>query len=279
MSPRDLDIHVDAFLTHVKRQQLRPEYQLVVDNGGHRVTACVCIDAPGRSAMVFPPSVQANKALTSCAGDMLRKLVSRLRRDGVRLLQCLLWPKVAEDETLLAEVGFEYLTELIYLDRRILMRQRASATGLPLTWCTYDAQSHDLFLETIRATYGQSLDCPRLNGLRDMSDVLAGHKATGQFDASDWSLALLRGEPAGVLLLSRVSQRRAMEVVYMGVVPEARGQGVATALLQRALARSRERRVARLILAVDANNLPAMTLYDRFGFFETARRRAWIYPL
>src|SRR3712207_8951894 len=36
--------------------------------------------------------------------------------------------------------------------------------------------------------FRSSLDCPALNGVRDMEDVLAGHKASGEFDPALWFL-------------------------------------------------------------------------------------------
>jgi ribosomal protein S18 acetylase RimI-like enzyme len=67
-----------------------------------------------------------------------------------------------------------------------------------------------------------------------------------------------------------------LEVVYMGVTPEARGQGVGDTLLARAADECARRRAAVLTLAVDSHNHPALDLYQRWAFVETARRRAWI---
>ena len=233
--------------------------------------------------------MRVHGALRPWVVRMLTELRRTASMGGVRLLQCLLWPPHREDEGMLREAGFDYLTELIYLDRQLIpdagRRPTQTERASRFTWRTYESRTHDTFVETIRATYENSLDCPKLNGVREMQDVLEGHKATGVFDGSDWFVAsqpTQADRPVGVLLLSRVPRAgngQGMEVVYMGVVPSARRRGVGSALIERALDRGRERKATNLTLAVDADNQPARDLYGQFGFFETARRRAWICPL
>jgi ribosomal protein S18 acetylase RimI-like enzyme len=58
----------------------------------------------------------------------------------------------------------------------------------------------------------------------------------------------------------------------MGVVPEARRQGVGRELLHRALDAARRARAARLMLSVDERNTPARELYLRLGFRGYDRR-------
>jgi ribosomal protein S18 acetylase RimI-like enzyme len=127
------------------------------------------------------------------------------------------------------------------------------------------------------ATYNDSLDCPELTGLRPIEDILAGHRAAGQFDPRLWELFLVDDEPAGCLLLAPLHTAPSLEVVYMGVVPEHRGRGVGDALLRRALQQCREHGARLLTLAVDGRNAPAKRLYERFGLKTVARRDAYLY--
>src|SRR4029453_18056559 len=109
---------------------------------------------------------------------------------------------------------------------------------------TYSPATHALFSRTIAETYRHSLDCPALNGLRDMEDVLAGHKASGEFFPDLWFLCRERGaagadiapEPRGVLLLSPMAQGDAVELVYLGLTPAGRGRGLGEWLMRHALA-------------------------------------------
>ncbi len=58
-------------------------------------------------------------------------------------------------------------------------------------------------------------------------------------------------------------------VGFLAVVPEARGQGVAQALLEDAAGRAPAKGMS---LSVHDGNAPARRLYERFGFREFARR-------
>ena len=110
-----------------------------------------------------------------------------------------------------------------------------------------------------------------------MRDVLLGHRHTGLADPEGlWHLALRGGEPVGLILLAGVHHRSCLEVVYMGVSADARGQQVGDALLSLAFDIGRRRGVRTLTLAVDSTNAYARRLYERNGFVEMARRRAWI---
>lgn len=60
--------------------------------------------------------------------------------------------------------------------------------------------------------------------------------------------------------------------VAMAVARDWRGRGVGTALLETAIAWSRNRGHHKLCLSVFAHNTPAIALYRKVGFFEEGRR-------
>jgi ribosomal protein S18 acetylase RimI-like enzyme len=128
----------------------------------------------------------------------------------------------------------------------------------------------------LERSYAQSLDCPELTGVRTTSDVLAGHRATGEFDPGLWSVAMRGEEPVGILLLAPIPNASIAELVYCGVAQPARRKGVAHALLLRALTLTRSVSATSLTLAVDHRNVPARRLYDRWQFVPFAARAAWI---
>ena len=66
-------------------------------------------------------------------------------------------------------------------------RPAGPAAGFRLARITRRAV-HALFAETILQTYRDSLDCPGLNGVRQIEDIIAGHKASGEFDPALWFL-------------------------------------------------------------------------------------------
>ncbi len=74
--------------------------------------------------------------------------------------------------------------------------------------------------------------CAFVQGLRSIDDVLAGYKAVGVYDPSRWFLvcAIDQNPPGrrdlGCLLLTEHSAEKNWELIYFGVVPEARGSGL-----------------------------------------------------
>ena len=67
--------------------------------------------------------------------------------------------------------------------------------------------------------------------------------------------------------------------MYLGVVPAARGKGIGRTLLGRAICDTAAMGLARVGLAVDVANAPAVRLYESEGFREVRRRAAWFVPL
>jgi putative acetyltransferase len=62
-------------------------------------------------------------------------------------------------------------------------------------------------------------------------------------------------------------------VLGMGLVPDARGQGIGSRLMAAALAGAWQRGLTRVQLTVRADNLTAIRLYQRFGFVVEGRLR------
>lgn len=82
-----------------------------------------------------------------------------------------------------------------------------------------------------------------------------------------WRLAWLDGEPVGLCIQddSRI-ERDASHVRVLGVVPEARGRGIATWLLRSAFAQAVGEGRAAMTLTVDSDNTTGATaLYERAG--------------
>lgn len=82
-------------------------------------------------------------------------------------------------------------------------------------------------------------------------------------DASPDGLAIWRALPGEAELLS------------IGVVEKARGLGAGAALLAGVIAAARSAGAGAIFLEVDPANVPALRLYARAGFTETARRKAY----
>jgi GNAT superfamily N-acetyltransferase len=240
------------------------------------LTSCLVLESPGRAALlVLPPAFPGPTGAASLA--VLRRAVSLAWSRPIQLLQTLLAPQAGAARSLVESVGFSRLTNLIYLERAVWPKVPFVANpAKQVSWVDYSPQHDSLFQSAVQATYAQSLDCPELAGTRVLTDVLAGHRAAGDFEPALWSVAMVESRPIGVLLLAHLPKQRAIEVAYMGVALEGRGKQIADALLQRATVKAAERHANVLTLAVDERNAPARQLYRRWGFESFAERSAFI---
>ena len=100
---------------------------------------------------------------------------------------------------------------------------------------------------------------------------------SGEFDPSRWLLFRSRQRDAGVLLLNDHPQQDAWELVYLGVAPDCRGQGIGRAMLAHGLDMARAAKRACVLLAVDCRNEYASKVYDDLGFLESDRKAVHVY--
>ena len=259
------DQHVSEFLAFADERGIDLALLRVAEQQGKLTLAALPILSPGRTTLMFtslPHSKPGELVLARVIDAVCRATVSK----GVDLAQVLLDPA---DDTMLrvyTAADFDRMAELIYLQGT--PRPDAAMPVLPphFRWVNYSDANENQFADTILASYQQSLDCPALNGMRDIHDVLDGHKASGVFDPKYWSLLCQGDHPMGVLLLASSGRSEdQMELVYLGLPPESRGRKLGEILLQQALATVAMEKHKRLSLAVDAKNVPALKLYYRHG--------------
>ncbi len=62
-------------------------------------------------------------------------------------------------------------------------------------------------------------------GSARVDEVLQGYRATGQFNPERWFLVRHQGEEIGCLILTDYPEHATWELIYMGVLPAARGRG------------------------------------------------------
>jgi GNAT superfamily N-acetyltransferase len=259
-----------------RRRELTPDLLFAAYANGRLSGACVALASPGSAAlMLIPPAAQSSEQVRTATEASLTaaRLASASR--SLTLLQLL---QPVEDTALTSMIrtaGFTPLTTLVYLQRALTPVPRRNASR-ELRWVRFSSAAAPAFCETLGRTYDGSLDCPELAGLRRPDEILASHRSAGDFNPNWWWLALHDDEPVGVLLLAGLPNRGIVEVVYLGVVPAARGTSVADVLLNRALGIAIQACAQTLALAVDERNAPARRLYARWGFVEIGRRTAWI---
>jgi ribosomal protein S18 acetylase RimI-like enzyme len=218
---------------------------------------------PGRTAVVWPPHAlrggQAAKNRLAEAAD------EQLARREIVMAQA---PLPAHDDraaAALVHVGFAHLTQLEYM----VATPRSARSDLrisELRFAPYDAREHARLAALVEATYDGADDCPELNGVRDVHDVLIGYQSTGTFDPAKWFIVSHGGRDVGVLLLAEHAPPSQWEIVYMALVPRARKQGLGTRIVYFAFEKALAAGIDSVLLAVDARNEPALRLYRHCGF-------------
>jgi ribosomal protein S18 acetylase RimI-like enzyme len=257
-------------LALVENGELDPRGVFVVRDAGGLVGALVCSLVPGAGALIWPPGAAAGRADVEDA--LVRRGCDWLRGRGARLAQCLL-PLAEEPLTgPLLRNGFGRITTLSYLDHARTLPVSWWAPAPRLRYEPYDPDRPEVFHHTLQQTYEDTLDCPEVNGVRTIEEVIAGHRAQGRFDPGHWLLARAGNEPVGVLLLVEQFGEPEWEVAYMGVVPGSRRRGFGRELLLHGLRQARLRGTRRVVLCVDDRNRPAWELYRGIGFERYAQR-------
>lgn len=270
---------IDHALALVRRGELDASGVFVVRAAAGVSAAMICLLVAGASGLLWPPQVRAGETESAALQDLLlRTGVDWLRSRGAKLVQSLL----AADETALAEPllrgGFRHITGLWYMRHPL----RADVAGQRPDLLLRDFTQVDSasFQATLLRTYDDTLDCPEVNGVRQIDEILDGHRSQGQHDPHLWWLAFEGEAPVGVLLLAPVPDNASIDLSYLGIVPEARGRGIGRELTAQAIRRARVAGAVQLTLAVDIRNRPAWNLYRSLCFepFEQREVYLWTQP-
>ncbi|GJM26252.1 MAG: hypothetical protein DHS20C16_26670 [Phycisphaerae bacterium] len=270
----DLETHRRNVEDLAKSNGVVPNVFVATNARNASLSAALHFESPGRSALIH---LSPNVVTGSAQAVTLEAIVRHSESRNLNLLQTLLHTGDNKRARLIADMQFQYLAELIYMDCPVVNSGiEEPHLESQFTLITYSAKTEPMYLRALECSYQDSMDCPALTPLRTASDALAGHKSTGIFDPSGFYVILANDEPAAILLTSTVTDRSALEVVYMGVSSSGRNRGLGKLLLSLAKQRACALELSSVTLAVDAINMPARRLYEKSGFIERARRRAWI---
>jgi ribosomal protein S18 acetylase RimI-like enzyme len=145
-----------------------------------------------------------------------------------------------------------------------------------VTLVTYFDREAERLARIVARTYQDSLDCPQASGMRRIGDILAGYASTSASGTAHWFLLVYDQQDVGCLLLADHAPDEQWELVYVGLVPEMRGRGWGVEVTRQAqwLAKLAGRK--RLVLAVDAQNAPAIAAYSQCGFTAWDRRSVFV---
>lgn len=272
--PRGDDPAVEQFLRFAAEQHTPLDDLWLVARGGRPLAAAMLVPNPGRTGMLFvsPPAAEAHAPLAR----LVERLCAGLDPARFRLVQAILDPWQENEARLMEDAGLSPLATLLYMQRSTAAPERTLDLGPGLRAETWSPGSRPHFEAAILESYRDTLDCPGLVGLRGIDDILAGHRASGEFAPDLWFVYLAGDTPAAVMLLSLLPQRQGAELVYLGMAPPWRGRGLGRKLVEHALTLVRRRGATTMLLAVDDRNTPAMHLYTALGFVAHARKLVYL---
>jgi GNAT superfamily N-acetyltransferase len=230
------------------------------------------------------------------ASALAEKLDQALRDRGVKFVQWATDDRSLPENQLLSKwcraLGFEPLSTLEYLSGSLAIEDvRPNPIGSeslacdPLDWD--DSSEFDEFASLADRTYRETLDCPQLSAYRTAIQTLRSYRSTVAFEPKWWFRVLEKPtqRTIGCLVLARHRScnpretggcsENVAEIVYMGLIPEARRRGLGRELLDCAMQVARLGDCSRIILAVDRLNHPAKSIYHRAGLDHLLSETVW----
>jgi ribosomal protein S18 acetylase RimI-like enzyme len=251
---------------------LIPSDELMPSSHAGTVEAAIWIQPlAGNTAYVWCPPGESKsiEALLQAAADYLDQ------RD-IPLAQMVVGAADGYSAELLTRCGFPKFAELRYLYAAARPPSSRASRAMAKTSSSLsfepDAAARPDFATLVERTYVDSRDCPGLDGVRPMSDVLAGYRAQGRYSPRDWYVVRENSRDVGVLILAEHPDAGNWELVYFGLVPEARGRGLGQQMIRFSLGTVAANHGERLVAAVDSGNQPALDAYSCAGFVEWDRR-------
>jgi len=236
----------------------------------------VCLPLVGATGLVWPPRCVTNADTLHNEDLLVRHGTGWLRHQGVKVAQALLALEESELGAPLLRNGFQHITHLNFFRHDLDLPLRLLQRLEKLEYQSYEECDPALFRQTLARTYLETRDCPELNGVREVAEVILGHQSQGRFDPTRWFLACAGGEPIGVLMLTEMPESGDWDLSYTGITPEYRRQGFGTELVLKALLEAKAADAMYLSLAVDGRNVPALALYRQLGFEPYDRREVYL---
>ena len=210
---------------------------------------------PVTSHSVGPPQITNDEPEQTA--QMLQAAVDHfLDCVGTVLSQAILPPSDILHALRLSRAGYKHLADLAYL----VSEQETFPTSEPtgeLTFTTSPRDDDSRIRHVIEHSYIDTLDCPELERTRNLDDVLFGYRRTGVYRPHWWLIARHMEQDVGCVLVADHPEHQQCELMYMGIVPEARGHGLGGRVGATSPVDRPERQRERIVLAVDDGNWPA----------------------
>ena len=266
---------VKGFLDEARSLGTDLSRQVVAVTEDATVVACAMyFPAPDGSAIATRPFCRAEFARTELQLALMRALCAAAAADGTRMLQTFSDEHDVETHHVFVESGFEELALMLFMERGARDEDRNITLDTDIRWIPYAPEHEDAFAHAVDASYEGTLDCVRLGVAGRAALSLDTYRARGDVDPSLWLLAQIANETVGCLMLLSHPDENTYEVGYIAVLPKHRGKGLGRKVMERGLFEVASRSLdAKLTLAVDESNVPAVNMYRALAFVVTDRKR------
>ena len=270
----ELDCRVDRIIQLHRAGEISLNGLFELRRGDCMVAASLAQVQEGRTATVSPPRTFPMDR-DDFAQMLYEAIDGLLINENVRLAQVLVTTDASQDARRLITAGYRHSVDLMYLVSPRHQFPEAQPTT-EINFESFSEQQRSRLERIIGLTYQKTLDCPSLNGLRQIHDVLEGYRTTGVYSPNRWFFLTSEGLDIGCLLLSDHPAEDQWEVVYLGLIPEVRGRNWGLAATRMAQWKTGQAGRCRLVLAVDSLNLPAISIYAAAGFEMWDRRSIFL---
>lgn len=218
----------------------------------------------------FDPPAAKGELLASQASALLDFARQGFSRNA-RVTQLLLPIESKAEAQGALDAGFQHAADLLLLGRQFRLEEL-----LPPSPDLEFRPAGEELAQVLNDTYVGTLDCPVLSGKRPLADVLDGYAATGASGRSLWRTVFAADEPVGCILVAAHTKMELAELVYMGLVPSARGRKWGDFLLQEAERLALGAGLDRMVIGVDAANHPARKVYEGSGYARWDQKRVYL---
>lgn len=234
----------------------------------------------GNAATLWPP-VSNRGCESQVASTLLREIVIVLDQAGISYSQLLLEDGNDQRIESLEENGFQFVAKLEYLGRKTSssFSHDSANKDSRLSFEPFKSEDRQWLSQIVEATYIDTLDCPSLAGLREIEDTLEGYRSTGNYRPENWFCIRMDGDVVGILILAELDLGENYELVYMGLLPQYRGEGLGNEIVQFACSHAAAAGADQIMVAVDTVNHPAQKAYVKNGFVSWANRWAYVRSL
>lgn len=268
---------VTALLAAEKQGKVSFDGLMTATRGSRVVSSIWCLSQPGRISTVWGPGILSDES-DSTADLLVQQAIAFAKQRECHLVQSLVGQENPSAGNLLSRSGFRSITLLSHLEALTEDNQsEPPRSDLQFRRCE-DFRS-DAFRSLVAQTYENSLDCPELDTMRDVEDVLDGYHATSNRSTFNWYTLEHDGEAIGVIITAHHAEPQQLELIYFGLAPSFRQLGLGGEMIRFVLQLAQFLGCRSTITGVDQRNAPATALYRRFGFQQADVKELFLLPL